>query len=156
MTFVTRRADGRFEIRQSVSTPNGPRARTLATFRRIDDEVVDMAQARAEGRFDRGLVLRRAIEVGAPLGAPPAQRAARRLLGQLARGHRPPPLLERLLQAELAGGHPPEGLEGVLGWLDATPEDRGRALHDLLLLADRLPTRRRPPLRFPVVDSASG
>lgn len=40
-------------------------------------------------------------------------------------------------------------------WKGATPEERGRALVNLLLLADALPSgqRRGKPLRFPRLDS---
>lgn len=162
MAFVTRRADGRFEIRESRATPRGPRARTLVTFRAIDDSVLDRAESRAHGRFQRDALRRRAIELGAPEGGSVAQSAGRRLLTELGRGRRPSPAMARLLTRGLGSADRDEqggadSLAGALGWIDATPDSRGRALRDLLLLADRLPTRsrgRRP--RFPRIASSPG
>jgi hypothetical protein len=55
------------------------------------------------------------------------------------------------------GEAPPadEAARSVALWMAATPEERGRALVDLLLLADALPSgaRRGRPLRFPRLDS---
>ena len=47
MAFVVRTKRGEFEIRESRSTPKGPRSRTLATFRELSDEVIEKARARA-------------------------------------------------------------------------------------------------------------
>jgi hypothetical protein len=162
MAFVTRRADGRFEIRESRTTPRGPRARTLVTFRIVDDSVLDRAETRAHGGFDRDAIRRRAAELGAPEGGSPAQSAGRRLLTELGRGRRPSPAVARLLTRGLdAAGQErspapgAESLAGALGWIDATPDARGRALRELLLLVDRLPARtrgRRP--RFPRIASS--
>ena len=50
-----------------------------------------------------------------------------------------------------------ESLADALDWIDATPDSRGRALRELLLLADRLPTRRRSRRpRFPHIASSPG
>ena len=38
---------GEFEIRESRSTPKGPRSRTLASFKELSDEVVAKARAKA-------------------------------------------------------------------------------------------------------------
>jgi hypothetical protein len=40
MAFVTVRPRGTFEIRESAQTAAGPRSRSLATFRVLDDEVI--------------------------------------------------------------------------------------------------------------------
>jgi len=163
MAFVTRRADGRFEIRESRTTPRGPRARTLVTFRAIDDRVLDRAEARAHGRFERDALRRRATELGAPEGESAAQSAGRRLLTELGRGRRPSPAVARLLtrgldavaRPEQSGVPGAENLAGALGWIDATPDARGRALRELLLLVDRLPTRSRSGRpRFPRIASS--
>ena len=161
MAFVTRRADGRFEIRESRTTPRGPRARTLVTFRAIDDNVLDRAAARAHGRFDREALRGRAVELGAPEAGSAAQSAGRRLLTELSRGRRPSPVMTRLLARGLdAAGpgdeqHSGEALAGALDWLDATPDTRGRALRELLLLTDRLPVHvRGRALRFPRIASS--
>lgn len=162
MAFVIRRGDGRFEVRESRATPRGPRARTLVTFHAIDDEVLDRAERRAHGPFARDAIRRRATELGAPAGGSPAQSAGRRLLTELGRGRRPSPAVTRLLTRGLDRAGPGAGLEqtadslaGALGWIDATPDARGRALRDLLLLADRLPSHRRSRLpRFPRIASS--
>jgi hypothetical protein len=50
---------------------------------------------------------------------------------------------------------PPDPSHAVAEWMAATPSERGKALVDLLLLADALPHRGRRdmPLRFPRLDS---
>ena len=52
MAYVVARPKGRFEIRESVHTPKGPRARSLANFAHFDDEVLDRARRRASRPFD--------------------------------------------------------------------------------------------------------
>lgn len=52
MAYVVARPRGRFEIRESVHTPKGPRARSLANFAHLDDEVLDRARRRASRPFD--------------------------------------------------------------------------------------------------------
>jgi hypothetical protein len=66
-------------------------------------------------------------------------------------------LLARLLLDALQGQR--EGLSdsvrAAAGWIGATPRQRGDALFDLLLLADRIPHRRRSAqLSFPPLHSA--
>ena len=41
MAYVTARRDGAFEVRESRSTPAGPRSRTLATFRELDAATIE-------------------------------------------------------------------------------------------------------------------
>jgi hypothetical protein len=48
MAYVVATQPGRFEVRESASTPSGPRSRTLASFRELTGEVVEKVQARAE------------------------------------------------------------------------------------------------------------
>jgi hypothetical protein len=52
MAYVVTRPHGRFEIRESVHTPKGPRARSLASFARFTDEVIERARTRASRPFD--------------------------------------------------------------------------------------------------------
>ena len=52
MAYVVARPKGRFEIRESVYTPKGPRARTLANFEELTDKVLDTARHRASRPFD--------------------------------------------------------------------------------------------------------
>ena len=57
MAYVVARPKGRFEIRESVYTPKGPRARTLANFEELTDKVLDTARLRASRPFDLDAVL---------------------------------------------------------------------------------------------------
>lgn len=96
---------------------------------------------------------------------PAADRAARSLIAELARGQGPDPTLKRLLVDALDNGDrgdaedaPPlsDAARSAGAWLATTPQRRGEALRDLLLLADALPARRREPARrFPRLESAS-
>lgn len=97
------------------------------------------------------------------MAKPPIEIAARRLIAELARGGRLDPTLRRMLLDLLQRGFR-EGREtsvreeaehGVAEWMAATPQERGRALVDLLLLADALPSGGRvgKPLGFPRLDS---
>jgi hypothetical protein len=52
MAFVVARPRGRFEIRESIHTPKGPRARTLANFEELTDKVLETARLRASRPFD--------------------------------------------------------------------------------------------------------
>lgn len=156
MAFVVARRDGRFEIRESVATPRGPRARTLATFRELSDETLEHAEARATSPFDRDRVALRALELGAPRSAGATARLGWRLLAELESGHDVPPVLAGALATRLAHGAavPPDTLGPLSDWFGASPQERGDALRDLLRLTDRIP--RRPPRRgrrFPRIAS---
>lgn len=157
MAFVVARRDGRFEIRESVATPRGPRARTLATFRELSDDVLDRAASRATTRFDRERVERRARALGAPRSADAAARFGWRLLAELESGHDVPPVLAGALSARLAGTAvaAPDTLTPLSDWFGASPQERGDALRDLLRLTDRIPQRSpRRGKRFPRIASA--
>ena len=52
MAYVVTRPKGRFEIRESVHTAKGPRARSLANFSHLNDEVLERARQRASRPFD--------------------------------------------------------------------------------------------------------
>jgi hypothetical protein len=66
MAYVVARPNGRFEIRESVHTQKGPRARSLANFSLLTDEVLARAAGRATRPFDAGAVLGAAQRAGAP------------------------------------------------------------------------------------------
>jgi len=152
MTYVVARPGHRFEIRESEATPAGPRARTLATFRVLSERVLDHAASRARRPFDRARVLARAAALDAPRYDPSTIRAARELLAGLQRGDAPPPALVGPLRAALVGtlADAPDSVEPALEWIGVSDARRGAALRDLLRLADRIPTRRRPAaLAFP-------
>jgi hypothetical protein len=66
MAYVVSRPNGRFEIRESVHTQKGPRARSLANFSLLTDDVLARAAGRATRPFDAGAVLGAARRAGAP------------------------------------------------------------------------------------------
>jgi hypothetical protein len=164
MTFIVSTKPDRFEIRESASTPKGPRSRTLVSFRELDDSVVAKAQQKAAKAIDAAELRRAARRVGAPVARPAADRAARELIAELGKGRRPDPTLQRMLLDLLRHGRadgatpPPESEAefGVAEWMASSLEERGKALVDLLLLADALPHggRKGKPLRFPRLDSS--
>lgn len=67
MAFVVRRPQGRYEIRESVKTAAGPRARSLANFAVLTDSVLGAAQDRATRPFVAGDVVSSAHRAGAPV-----------------------------------------------------------------------------------------
>jgi hypothetical protein len=156
MAYVVPRSTGAWEIRESHSTQAGPRSRTLATFRSLTPEVIERARERSTRHLEADELRRAARRAGAPVAAAASDRAAGELLSQLAAGHRPRPLLARLLAKALSadGGQPTGNAEAAAAWIAASPERRGETLRDLLLLVDHLPppkTRVRP--RFPRIAS---
>ena len=158
MAFVVRRPGGRFEIRESIATPAGPRPRTLATFRVHTDSVLEAARARAQRTVDEEKVKARAAALKAPrVHGGGAAVTARKLIGELRRGGQLPPGLVVALRKAL----PPaqavsDSLDDVVDWLGASPQERGDALAQLLALASGFPARERPPLAFPHIKSQPG
>ena len=156
MAYVVARPKGRFEIRESLHTRDGPRARSLAGFAVLTDAVLTKAARRAQRPFDMGEVLASGRRAGAPLaaitgatsaitGATPAITGAGRATDdstddsirrfvlasrRMARTLRRPPALR--------------------------PADPGAALIDLLGFADAVtasqPARPFAPLEFPVLS----
>jgi len=163
MAFVVPTRPGRFEIRESHSTPRGPRSKTLASFRELTDDVIETARTKATTTPSAEELRRAARRAGAPVAREPAEEAARKLIAELDKGRRIAPPLRRILIDLLQNGHReapgPEDEAGhaVAAWMAATPIERGNALVDLLLLADALPSGRRKgkPLRFPRLDSGT-
>jgi len=163
MTFIVPARAGRYEIRESHSTPKGPRSQTLASFRELTDEVIEKAREKAAKPPSAEELRRAARRAGAPVARPPAEQAARELIAELARGRKLDPSLRQILTELLQRGYRESGdpspsreaARSIAMWMSATPEERGRALVDLLLLADALPSARRrgKPLRFPRLDS---
>jgi hypothetical protein len=126
MAYVVARRNGRFEVRESVHTPQGPRARTLAGFRILDDGVIVRASGRATRPFDRQAVIASARRIGAPV---------KRGTGRAARG---------FVQTSRRVGRQ---------WQMDKPRDPGAVLIELLGFADAVaaaqPPRRLRPLEFP-------
>lgn len=158
MASVVSNRRGGWEIRESHSTPTGPRSRTLASFRVLDEEVFAHAEARAEKRFDRAAVTRSALRVGAEVAPAPPEKAAREVITALARGAKLSPGLAGALAGHLELLDPPkltpEQMQAA-EWVGATMQERGDVLFQLLELADALPQRRAgTPLKFPRMIAA--
>jgi len=148
--FLVARPGNRWELRESTLTPSGPRSRTLATFRELDDRTARHASSR--GRDVDPQTLRRLCRrAGAPVALPRADGAAGQLLAALAHEEHPRPAIRRVLAASLGGTNATasDSERAAARWLGTTPAERGETLRDLLLLADRLPPRRRKRLAYP-------
>ena len=166
MAFVVPTKRGRFEVRESHSTPEGPRSRTLASFKELTEETIEKARARSQSPPSADELKAAALRAGAPVASPPVDGAARDLLAKLAKGERPDPMLKRLLLDALvnedrsdsprdAATTVSDAARSVSEWIGATPRERGDTLKDLLLLADALPLRRRAEtIGFPRLGSA--
>jgi len=155
MSYVVRRPGGRFEIRESYSTPRGPRARTLAGFRGLTPAVLDQVEERARGPVDRQALAQRAAELGAPIQGGDARALARGLLVELEAGRTLPPVLAAVLASRLdTRSHGvPDSIPPVIEWMGASAERRGHALRELLRVASLMPAPRRVdmPLAFPAL-----
>ena len=131
MAYVVARPKGRFEIRESVHTPKGPRARSLANFAQLSDEVLARARRRATRPFDAEAV-RAAATRAAQKGTPRHERPETRRFVEASR---------RMARS----------LEQVPREDDR--QDPGDALFDLLGLVAQItafrPPSRAEPLRFP-------
>ncbi len=110
MAYVVARPKGRFEIRESVHTPKGPRARSLANFSELTDDVLARARQRARRPFDADAVRAAAARAAAPHHQRPETRqfveASRRMARSLERV--PPPTARR---------DPGDVLIGLLGFV---------------------------------------
>lgn len=163
MAFIVPTRKGSFEIRESHSSPHGPRSRTLANFRELNDEVIEKARAKAANPPSAEELRRAARRAGAPVTREPIEQAARELIAEIGKGNRLGPTLRQILIEMLERGYREsrdpspanEAARSVVTWMAATAEERGRALVELLLLAEALPSggRRGKPLEFPRLDS---
>jgi hypothetical protein len=137
MAYVVARPQGRFEIRESLYTPDGPRARSLAGFDVLTDDVLAKAARRAQRPFDVNAVLASGRRAGATATVrAPGRKAddSRRRFVETSRR------MAQTLQ------RPPV----------VRPADPGAALIDLLGFVDAV-TRNQPPrpfapLEFPVLS----
>ncbi len=131
MAYVVARPKGRFEIRESVHTPQGPRARSLAGFTRLTDKVLVTARRRASRPFDAEAVRASAARAAAPTGR-----------------HRRPEM-QRFVESSRRMA---TALESRPPRTDSQ-RDPGDALIDLLGLVAQVSAFRPPrppePLRFP-------
>src|SRR4249919_322943 len=102
MAYVVPTKRGEFEIRESRSTPKGPRSRTLANFKELSDEVIAKARAKAAKPPEAEELRNAARRVGATVAPEPIDRAARELIAELGKGRDLDPGLRRLLVDLLA------------------------------------------------------
>jgi hypothetical protein len=126
----------------------------LATFRELTPEVLNKVMARASTPIKEADLVASAARAGAPVALPQADRAARRLVKELATGDRPSPALRMFLRAALAEKR---RIPDSARWIGATMTERAQALVDLLGLVDALPVTRRDrrgELRYPRLDSS--
>jgi hypothetical protein len=166
MAYVVATKPGRFEVRESVSTANGPRSRTLASFRELTHEVVAKVQAQAAKPPTAAELTRSALKAGAPVRGPELDEAARETLRLMANGERPDPMLRRLLLNALSDRDQSDRLEdpkdrvsdaarAATQWVGVGVEERGNVLRELLDLADAMPIKLRPhEIGFPRLKSA--
>jgi hypothetical protein len=158
MAYVVPRPGGAWEIRESRTTPAGPRGRTLATFRTLTPEVVEHARERSSRPLRAQKLREIALRAGAPVAARSPNQAAGELLAELAGGSKPRPALSRLLVDAIDPGVAApvsDSARAAARWIIASPSARGETLRDLLLLADRLPAGRAPARPgFPRIRSA--
>lgn len=159
MAYVTANRRGGFEVRESATTPDGPRSRTLATFRQLDDEVIERVRERASKPPDAAELREAALRAGAPIAAAPIDQAAAETVRRLALGERVDPMLRRLLldalgrqergerfEEPVPGASQPEisaAAREASEWLGVEPERRGEAARELLDLTDSLPLNLR-------------
>lgn len=158
MAYVVRRKGG-WEIRESRSTPRGPRSRTLATFKELTPEVLERARGQSTDPLDVAAVRAAAVRAGAPVLTDDTDRWATSLVHDLASGRRPRRGLALALRELLAAAEdrPSDAVQSEAAWIGASALERGAALRELLLLTDSLPARRRHgPLRFPRFGPAQG
>jgi hypothetical protein len=155
MAYVVPRRNRRFEVRESLHTPRGPRARTLAGFGVLTDEILATAAAKAERPFDVHAVIASGRRAGAPvmamIGAAGSAGAGGADSAQSTTGTEPVTggsanrFVESSRRMALSLGQAPT----------ARQTDPGTALIDLLGFADAVtrgqPTRRFEPLAFPVL-----
>jgi hypothetical protein len=135
MAYVVARRGGRFEVRESLHTANGPRSRTLAGFDVLTEEVVMAAAHRAQRPFDPEAVIGSARRAGArvQIATSGARRAQDRFLAGSKR------------MASALGQQPPARAR----------TDPGAALLELLGFADAVaagqPPRPFAPLAYPAL-----
>jgi hypothetical protein len=140
MAYVVARAKGRFEIRESVHTPKGPRARSLANFAVLTDDVLERARQRANRPFDAA-----AVRVAAERAARPREAATAATPSP--RHERPE--TRRFVEASRRMARELERLPD-----ESSRQDPGDALVDLLGLVAQIAPLRPPravpePLQFP-------
>lgn len=135
MAYVVARRGGRFEVRESLHTANGPRSRTLVGFDVLTEEILTAAARRAQRPFDREAVIGSGRRAGARVQI--ATSGARRARDRFLAGSK---------RMASALGQPPSL---------RTRADPGAALLELLGFADAVaagqPPRPFVPLAYPAL-----
>lgn len=165
MAYVVATKPGRYEVRESVSTPKGPRSRTLVSFRELTLETIEKVRDKSEKPPTAEELTRLALRAGAPIRGSELDNAASETLRRIASGEQPDPKLRRLLIDALSQPEPEDhqpGSKKVISdaaraatqWIGVSSEERANALRELLELADALPIRLRPhEIGFPHLRS---
>ncbi|HEY2283540.1 MAG TPA: hypothetical protein VGH60_08330 [Solirubrobacteraceae bacterium] len=139
MAYVVARPKGRFEVRESLHTANGPRARSLVGFDVLTDEVVAAAAGRATRPFDAEAVIASGRRAGAPVVTAEAAGAAGGVRGSAKRfveaSRRMALSTQRAPSSRVTD--PGEALIGLLGFVEAVRRSQ--------------PARPFEPLAFPVM-----
>ncbi|HEY3842468.1 MAG TPA: hypothetical protein VGL48_04385 [Acidimicrobiales bacterium] len=147
MAYVVTRPKGRFEIRESVHTAKGPRARSLANFAHLNDEVLERARRRASRPFDAHAVRAAAVRAAhaATADAADAADTAATADAAPARARRSRPERRQFIEASrrMASSleRPPR---------PAARQDPGDALIDLLGFVAQIKALRPPPTPEPL------
>jgi len=141
MAYVVARPKGRFEVRESLHTPKGPRARSLAGFEVLTDEALATAARRSTRPFDAEAVIASARRAGAPVRTGTGAGVREGVRDSSRR------FVEASRRMALSIRRRPASPGG---------EDSGAALIDLLGFADAIarsqPPRPFEPLTFPVLS----
>jgi hypothetical protein len=139
MAYVTGRRGGRFEIRESLHTPKGSRARSLASFEVLDDDVLDRAEQRSSRPFDVDAVIASGRRAGARVIAQAgAAREARDSPARFVEASRRMALSFRRRPHATTRADPGDELIDLLGFADAVTASQ--------------PVRPFEPLAFPVLS----
>jgi hypothetical protein len=152
MAYVVTRRGGRFEIRESIHTDRGPRARSLANFAVLTEAVIEQARRRAWRRFDPAAVRAAALRAGVPVaGTEGAEGGAGR------RPARPGGGPDRYRSFVAASRRLARDWDAPAG---RERNDPGSDLVALLGFADEVarhqPPREPEPLRFPPLATLAG
>lgn len=156
MAYVATRRNGRFEIRESLHTPRGPRAHSLAGFAVLTGDVLASAARRAQRPFDPAAVLASARRAGAPI----TEAAATAVEVNLNLNLDPQPATTKTAAVTDANRRFVEASRRMARSMRRKPAPGhggtpGNALIELLGFADAVtasqPPRRRQPLAFPVL-----
>jgi hypothetical protein len=152
VAYVVARPKARFEIRESVHTPKGPRARSLANFAVLTDDVVAAARARASRPFNAQAVRTAAARVAARVAAQVETQVETQVQAQVE------------AQVDVPGTsdspamrHFVESSRRMAATLERPPSgprrDAGESLIELMGFADAIarmrPAREPEPLTFP-------